>query len=160
IPYSTLVQAFQALIRPLLAKRDAELSCWREALRDALGQNGKLMVDLVPELKLIIGEQPPLPELPPHQAQVRFHLVFLRFLGVFARAEQPLVLFLDDLQWLDAATLDLLEDLLTRSELQHLMLIGAYRNNEVDAEHPLMRRLEAIEQAQVRVQEIQLTPLA
>ncbi|WP_024520925.1 AAA family ATPase [Bradyrhizobium sp. Tv2a-2] len=160
IPYSTLVQAFQALIRPLLAKRDAELSCWREALRDALGQNGKLMVDLVPELKLIIGEQPPVPELPPQQAQVRFQLVFRRFLGVFARAEHPLVLFLDDLQWLDAATLDLLEDLLTRSELQHLMLIGAYRNNEVDAEHPLMRRLEAIEQAQVRVQEIQLTPLA
>ena len=160
IPYSTLVQAFQALIRPLLAKGDAELSYWREAFCDALGQNGKLMVELVPELKLIVGDQPPVPELPPQQAQVRFQLVFRRFLGVFARAQHPLVLFLDDLQWLDAATLDLVEDLLTRSELQHLMLIGAYRNNEVNADHPLMRWLEAIDQAQVRVQQIQLAPLA
>ena len=93
IPYSTLVQAFQALIRPLLAKSDAELSCWREAFRDALGPNGQLMVDLVPELKLIVGDQPPVPELPPQQAQVRFQLVFRRFLGVFAQAEHPLVLF-------------------------------------------------------------------
>ncbi|RXH24168.1 histidine kinase [Bradyrhizobium nanningense] len=160
IPYSTLVQAFQSLIRPLLAKSDAELNCWSEAFRDALGQNGKLIIDLVPELKLIVGDQPPVPELPPQQAQARFQLVFQRFLGVFARAQHPLVLFLDDLQWLDAATLDLLEDLLTRSELQHLMVIGAYRNNEVDADHPLMRRLEAIDRTQVRVQEIQLAPLA
>ena len=90
------------------------------------------MVDLVPELKLIIGDQPPVPELPPQHAQRRFQLVFRRFIGVFARPEHPLALFLDDLQWLDAATLDLLEDLLTRSDLQHLMLIGAYRDNEVD----------------------------
>ena len=105
------------------------------------------MADLVPELKLIIGEQPPVPELPPQQAQSRFQLVFRRFIGVFARPEHPLALFLDDLQWLDAATLDLLEDLLTQPDVQHLMLIGAYRDNEVDAAHPLMRKLEAIRQA-------------
>ena len=160
IPYSTLVQAFQSLVRPLLGKSDAELAIWRDALLEALGPNGRLMTDLVPELKLIIGDQPPVPELEPQQAQSRFQLVFRRFIGVFARPEHPLALFLDDLQWLDAATLDLLEDLLTRSDLQHLMLIGAYRDNEVDAAHPLMRKLDAIRQAGAKVQEITLAPLA
>ena len=115
IPYATLAQAFQSLIRPLLGKSEAELGNWRDALQEALGPNGQLIVDLVPELKLIIGEQPPVPELPPQDAQRRFQLVFRRFIGVFARPEHPLALFLDDLQWLDAATLDLLEDLLTQS---------------------------------------------
>ena len=160
IPYATLAQAFQSLIRPLLGKSEAELAGWRDALREALGPNGRLMVDLVPELKLIIGEQPPVPELPPQQAQSRFQLVFRRFLGVFARPDHPLALFLDDLQWLDAATLDLLEDLLTQPDVQHLLLIGAYRDNEVDAAHPLMRKLEAIRQAGALVQEISLAPLA
>src|SRR5208282_5876658 len=122
-------------------------------------RNGRLMVDLVPELKLIIGDQPPIPELEPQQAQSRFQLVFGRFIGVFARPEHPLALFLDDLQWLDAATLDLLEDLLIRSDLQHLMLIGAYRDNEVDATHPLARKLETIRQAGAQAQEIRLAPL-
>src|SRR5262249_6697382 len=108
----------------------------------------------------IIGEQPPVPELPPQDAQRRFQLVFRRFIGVFARPEHPLALFLDDLQWLDAATLDLLEDLLTRSDLQHLMLIGAYRDNEVNATHPLMRKLDAIKSARGKVAEITLAPLA
>jgi PAS domain S-box-containing protein len=159
IPYATLAQALQNLIRPLLAKSDAELAHWRETLREALGPNGQLIVDRVPELKLIIGEQPPVPELPPQQAKGRFQLVFRRFIAVFARPEHPLALFLDDLQWLDLATLDLLEDLLIRSDLQHLMLIGAYRDNEVNATHPLMRKLDAIREAGAQVQEIRLAPL-
>src|SRR5262249_6702802 len=110
IPYSTLAQAFQNLVRPLLTKSDAELGVWREALCEALGPNGQLMVDLIPELKLIIGEQSSALELPPQDAQRRFQIVFRRFLAVFARPEHPLALFLDDLQWVDAATLDLLED--------------------------------------------------
>ena len=116
-------------------------------------------MDLVPELKLIIGEQPPVPELPPQDAQRRFQLVFRRFIGVFARPEHPLALFLDDLQWLDAATLDLLEDLLTQTDVRHLMLIGAYRDNEVNPTHPLMRKLEAMRQAGAIVQDIVLAPL-
>src|SRR6266481_5931207 len=112
IPYATFAQAFQNLIRPLLSKSEAELSNWRDALREALGSNGRLIVDLVPELKLIIGEQPPVRELPARDMQGRFQLVFRRFLGVFARPEHPLALFHDDLQWLDADTLDLLGDLL------------------------------------------------
>jgi PAS domain S-box-containing protein len=160
IPYSTLAQAFQSLIRALLAKSEAELNTWREALREALGSNGLLIVDLVPELKLVIGDQPPVPDLEPQDAQRRFQLVFRRFIGVFARPEHPLALFLDDLQWLDAATLDLLEDLLTRSDLQHLMLIGAYRDNEIDAMHPLARKLAALKNAGTRIEEITLAPLA
>jgi PAS domain S-box-containing protein len=160
IPYSTLAQAFQGLVRPLLGKSDAELASWRDAFLEALDQNGQLMVDLVPDLKLIIGDQPPVPELPPQQAQNRFQLVFRRFIGVFARPEHPLALFLDDLQWLDAATLDLIEDLLIRSDLQHLILIGAYRDNEIDAAHPLARKLVSMRSAGANVQEIALAPLA
>jgi PAS domain S-box-containing protein len=160
IPYATLAQAFQSLVRLLLSKSEVELRGWRDAFREALGPNGQLMVDLVPQLKLIIGEQPPVPELPPQQAQRRFQLVFRRFLGVFARADHPLALFLDDLQWLDAATLDLLEDLMLQQDVRHVMLIGAYRDNEVDSVHPLIRKLEAIKIAGAQVEEITLAPLA
>src|SRR5262249_22349633 len=161
IPYSTLAQAFQSLIRPLLGKSDPELAGWREAFREALGPNGRLILDLVPELKLIVGDQPPpVPELPPHDAQRRFQQIFQRFLAVFAQPEHPLALFLDDLQWLDAATLDLVENLLIRSDLTNLLLIGAYRDNEVDATHPLRHKLETIRSAGGRVEEIALAPLA
>ena len=159
IPYATVAQAFQSLIRPLLSKPEAELSKWRDDLRQALSPNGSLVVDLVPELKLIIGEQPPVAALPPQEAKTRSHLAFRRFLGVFARPEHPLALFLDDLQWLDAATLDFLEDLLVQEDLAHLLVVGAYRDNEVDPAHPLMRRLAAIREAGAAVQEIRLTPL-
>jgi PAS domain S-box-containing protein len=160
IPYATLAQAFQSLVRPLLGQNEAEIGRWRDALSEALGPNGQLIVNLVPELELVIGKQPPVAELPPQQAQSRFQLVFRRFIGVFARPEQPLALFLDDLQWLDAATLGLLEHLLTQSNLHHLLLIGAYRENEVDAAHPLRRKLDAIKSAGVKVEEITLAPLA
>ena len=159
IPYATLAQAFQSLTRPLLSKSEEELSKWRNALHEALHPNGQLMVGLVPELKAIIGEQPPVPELPQQDAQRRFHLVFRRFINVFARPEHPLALFLDDLQWLDAATLDLIEDLLTQPDVKHLMLIGAYRDNEVDSAHPLVRKLQAMRQAGALLQDIILAPL-
>jgi len=160
IPYSTLAQAFQSLIRPLLGKSEADLAPWRDVLQETLGPNAGLMVDLVPEVKLIIGEPPPVPELPPQDAQRRFQLVFRKLIGVFARPEHPLALFLDDLQWIDSATLDLLEDLLTRSDLRHLLLIGAYRDNEVTAAHPLMQKLSAVKSAGGKVEEITLGPLA
>ena len=159
IPYTTLTQAFQGLVSPLLGKSDAELSGWQHDFMEALGPNGQLIVDLIPELKLIIGEQAPAPELSAQHAQSRFQRVFQRFIGVFARPEHPLVLFLDDLQWLDAATLELLKQLSTRSELKHLLLIGAYRDNEVDATHPLMRMLGEIRGAGGPITEITLEPL-
>ena len=147
IPYATLAQAFQSLVRQILGKSDSEMSAWRAALLDALGPNGQLMVNLIPELALVIGEQPPVADLPPQDRQNRFQLVFRRFLGVFARAEHPLALFLDDLQWLDTATLDLIEHLVTHPEVRHLLLIGAYRDNEVGAAHPLARMLRTIREA-------------
>src|SRR5262249_7506394 len=107
-----------------------------------------------------LGDQPPVPELLPQDAQRRFHLVFRRFIKVFARPEHPLALFLDDLQWLDAATLDLMEDLLTQTDAQHLMLIGAYRDNEVDATQPLARKFEAMRKAGALLQDIVLAPLS
>lgn len=160
IPYATLAQAFQGLIRPLLGKSEAELGGWREALREALGPNGQLIVDLVPELRLLIGEQTPVPNLSPQDTQRRFQLVFRRFLGVFARADRPLAVFLDDMQWLDAGTLDLLEHLLTQTDVRHLLLIGAYRDNEVTSAHPLLRKLEVIRNAGVSVHQIVLSPIS
>ena len=144
IPYATLAQAFEGLVRQLLGETDAEMDRWRAALLEALGPNGQLMVNLVPELALVIGEQPPAPDLSPQDQQARFQLVFRRFLGVFARPEHPLVLFLDDLQWLDGATLELIEHLVLHPEVRHLLLIGAYRDNEVGPSHALARMLAAI----------------
>src|SRR5712664_3793400 len=160
IPYTTLGQAFQSLVRSLLSQSEAELGRWRDSLSEALGPNGQLIVNLVPELELVIGKQPPVADLPPQDAQNRFQMVLRCFLGVFARKEHPLALFLDDLQWLDAATLDLLEHLVTHSEVRHLLLVGAYRDNEVSPSHPLLRTLDAIRNAGALVQEISLAPLA
>ena len=126
---------------------------------EALGPNGQLIVNLVPELELVIGKQPPVADLPPQDAKNRFQMVFRRFLGVFARQEHPLALFLDDLQWLDSATLDLIEHLVAHPEVRRLLLVGAYRDNEVGPAHPLIRTLDAIRDAGARVEEIVLTPL-
>jgi len=127
IPYATLAQALQTLVRQILSKSEAELQVWREALREALGPNGLLIVDLIPELELVIGKQPAVHDLSPQDARRRYQAVLRQFIGVFARREHPLALFLDDLQWLDAATLDLLEDVLAQRDIRHLLLIGAYR---------------------------------
>jgi len=159
IPYATLAQAFQTLIRQILVKSEAEVEQWRSAILEAVGSNGQLIVSLIPELEFIVGKQPLIPDLPPKDAHSRLQLVFRRFLGVFARPEHPLALFLDDLQWLDAATLDLLEHLATHPEVRHLLLVGAYRDNEVSSSHPLLLRLEAIRKTGARVEEIVLTPL-
>ena len=112
-----------------------------------------------PEVEFIIGKQPPVPDLPPQDTQRRFQMVFRRFLGEFARPEHPLALFLDDLQWLDAATLELMEHLITDPDMRHLMLVGAYRDNEVSPAHPLMRTLGAIRKSGARMQDILLAPL-
>ena len=160
IPYATLAQAFDHLVHQILGESDANIEHWRDAICEALDPIAQLMINLIPQLELIIGPQPPVPDLSPMEAQGRFQLVFRRFLGVFARQEHPLVLFLDDLQWVDAGTLALLADLATDPDMHYLLLVGAYRDNEVDGNHPLMRRLEAIRQAGGAVQSIVLTPLA
>ena len=159
VPYATLAQAFQLLMRQILVKSEAEVVTWRDTLLEALGPNGQLIIDLIPEVEFIIGKQPPVAELPPQEARGRFRLVFQRFLGAFAHREHPLALFLDDLQWLDTATLELLEHLVTDPDVRHVLLIGAYRDNEVSPSHPLMRTLAAIRDAGAKTREIVLAPL-
>src|SRR5882757_7179490 len=160
IPYATLAQAFQNLLRPILGQSEEKLSQWQQRLQEALGANGALIVNLIPELELIIGKQPPVGDLSPLETQKRFQMVFRRFVSVFARQEHPLALFLDDLQWLDAATLDLLGHLITHPDVRYLLLVGAYRDNEVRPFDPLLRTLGGIRQSGVRVSEIALAPLA
>jgi predicted ATPase/signal transduction histidine kinase/GAF domain-containing protein len=159
IPYATLAQAFQMLVRQILVKSEAGVDHWRHALLEALGPNGQLIVNLIPEVEFVIGKQPPVADLPPQEARNRFQSVFLRFLGAFATAEHPLALFLDDLQWLDTATLELLEHMVTDPDVRHVLLIGAYRDNEVRSSHPLMRTLTAIREAGKETREIVLAPL-
>jgi len=160
IPFATLAQAFQGLVRQILSKSEEEVGHCRDATREAVGINGQLMVNLIPELELVIGKQPPVPEIPLEDAQNRFQMMFRRFIGAFARPEHPLALFLDDLQWLDAATLELLEHLMTEPEVRHLLLVGAYRHNEVGCSHPLMRTLDAIRKTGAIVHEIVLKSLS
>ncbi len=159
IPYATLAQAFQSLVRRILGRDDTELNRWRHALLEELGPNGQLLVTLIPELAAIIGEQPPTPDLPPQEARNRFQMVFRRFLGAFAQPEHPLALFHDDLQWLDAATLELLDYLVAEPDVRHVLMVGAYRANELDPSHALVRTLERIRNAGTSVQEIALKPL-
>src|SRR6266404_4195000 len=159
IPYATLAQAFRSLVRQILVKSEAEVEQWRHTLLEAVGSNGELMVSLIPEVEFIIGKQTSVPELPPRDAMNRFEMVFRRFLCAFAGPEHPLALFLDDLQWLDAATLDLIEHLVTHREVRHLLLVGAYRDSEVGPAHPLMRTLAALRKTDARMHEIVLAPL-
>jgi predicted ATPase/signal transduction histidine kinase len=160
IPYATLAKAIQILIHQILAKSDAEVNEWREALRQALEPNGQVIINIIPELELVIGKQPPLPELSPVDARNRFRVVFQEFLKAFARPEHPLALFLDDLQWVDPATLELLKYLTTEQAVRHLLLLGAYRDNEVSPSHPLMQMLEEVRGIESVVQEIVLKPLS
>ncbi|MCP5088875.1 MAG: AAA family ATPase, partial [Rhodobacteraceae bacterium] len=129
IPYVALSQAFDQLMRQLLTESEARLQAWRQKLLAALGPNGQVLIDLIPALELIIGPQPAARELAGQQARNRLHLVFQNFVKLFAQAEQPLVIFIDDLQWADSGSLKLLEVLLTAYGLEHLLVIGAYRDN-------------------------------
>jgi predicted ATPase len=117
IPYATIVQAFQTLVRQILTESEDKLAVWKTQLQSALGNYGKLITDVLPEVELIIGEQPPVPELGPAETQNRFNLVFQSFIGVFAQKEHPLAVFLDNMQWPDSATLNLIQTILTGSSL-------------------------------------------
>src|SRR5262245_19371168 len=159
VPYATVVQALKGLIRQLLAKSDTELRIWRDQLLRALEPNGAVLIDLIPELEFVIGQQPAAREVSPEEAKARIQMALRQLIGAFARAEHPLVLFLDDLQWLDGATLDLLEAMLVEPERQQLLLIGASTSNEVDAAPPLTRSLSAIRESSAIVDDIKLGPL-
>ncbi|MEZ2229735.1 MAG: AAA family ATPase [Microcoleus sp.] len=144
IPYASLIQAFQSLIQQLLTESDASIQTWKEKLLTALGSNGQVVADVIPEVELIVGKQPEVPQLGSTESQNRFNRVFKQFISVFAAQSHPLVIFLDDLQWADSASLKLIELLVTDSDSKYLLIIGAYRDNEVSATHPLIQTIEKI----------------
>ncbi|MDJ0706286.1 MAG: AAA family ATPase [Leptolyngbyaceae cyanobacterium MO_188.B28] len=159
IPFLAIVQAFQDLMGQLLTENKAQVEHWKTEILEALGENGQVIIDVIPEVELLIGEQPAVAELEPSASQNRFSLLFQKFIRVFPRAAHPLVLFLDDLQWADSASLQVLQALMAETETHHLLVIGAYRDNEVSPVHPLMQTLEHIGNSKVSVNTITLEPL-
>ncbi|MBD2463559.1 AAA family ATPase [Oscillatoria sp. FACHB-1407] len=159
IPYSAIVDALRKLVQQLLSEPDQQVQRWRSHLLNALESNGQLIIDVIPEVELIIGEQPPIPEVGAAEAQNRFNRIFQQFIRVFCSQDHPLVIFLDDLQWIDSATLKLIELMLLDEQTQALFLIGAYRDNEVTAIHPLALSLENLRKQGVVPHNIVLSPL-
>ena len=159
IPYSAISQAFQNLIRKLLSEPEVTLQTWKKKILEALGNNGQIIIDVIPEVERIIGQQPPVEQLGKAENQNRFNLFFKRFVSIFCQKEHPLVIFLDDLQWADLPSLKLIEQLLSDPDNKYFLMIGAYRDNEVSPTHPLMYTLEKINQAKVSVHQITLSPL-
>ncbi|MBW4495515.1 MAG: AAA family ATPase [Oscillatoria princeps RMCB-10] len=159
IPYAALIEAFQDLVRQLLTESAQKIAVWREKLLEALGENGQVIAEVIPEVELIVGELPAVPQLGPSETQNRFNRVFQQFIHVFCQPEHPLVLFLDDLQWADAASLKLIQLLVADSDSQYLLTIGAYRDNEVSAAHPLIHTIEKIQAAGAAVSNITLGAL-
>jgi predicted ATPase/class 3 adenylate cyclase len=160
IPYDSLIQAFQELVRQLLTESAEHIQNWRTNLLNALGVNAQVIIDVIPEVEYVIGTQPPVPQLLAQEAQNRFNRVFQQFISVFAQKEHPLVLFLDDLQWADTASLKLIQHLVTETSDKALLMIGAYRDNEVTSTHPLMLTLNEIQSADVKYSKIILKPLS
>ncbi|HEY9063098.1 MAG TPA: AAA family ATPase [Pseudobacteroides sp.] len=148
VPYYGITQAFKELIRQLLVQSQSSLDIWKSRLTDALGCNGQVILDILPELEQIVGPQSQVSELNPLEAQNRFKMIFREFINVFARQEHPLVIFLDDLQWSDTSTLDLVKYILETGSAHYILFIGAYRDNEVKVGHPLHKLLEDLKNGQ------------
>ncbi|MFN6483984.1 MULTISPECIES: AAA family ATPase [unclassified Nostoc] len=160
IPLSAFVQAFRDLMGQLLKESDTQLEQWQSKILAAVAENGQILIEVIPELEQLIGKQPAIAELSGGAAQHRFNLLFQKFIQVFATREHPLVIFLDDLQWADSASLNLLKLLMSQSDCSHLFIIGAYRNNEVFAAHPLMLTLDEIEKTSSGIKTLNLAPLS
>ncbi|MBD2039536.1 ATP-binding sensor histidine kinase [Microcoleus sp. FACHB-672] len=160
LPFSAFVQAFRDLMGQLLSSDDAQLQAWKAKILAAVGDNGQVLIEVIPELEQVLGQQPPVPELSGSAAQNRFNLLFQKFITVFTTPEHPLVIFLDDLQWSDSASLNLLKLLLTERDRGYLFIIGAYRDNEVFPTHPLMLMLDEIKKAQTLIHTLTLEPLS
>jgi predicted ATPase/signal transduction histidine kinase len=160
IPYFTITQALRELALDVLAEGELRIAKWRQRFTQALGPNGRLVVDLVPQLGLIVGPQPPVPELPLTESKTRLRLVFGRLFAACAAPDHPLAMFIDDMQWADTASLQLIANLLTDGETRHLLIIGAYRDNEVDPSHPVVRAFESARRSNARIRDLVLEPLS
>jgi predicted ATPase/transcriptional regulator with GAF, ATPase, and Fis domain len=159
VPYSAVLQAFRSLIWQVLSEREEQLAGWRDKLIGTLGANGGVLAAVLPEIEFIIGKQPPPVALDAVESQNRFHFVFRNLVRTFARPGHPLVMFLDDLQWVDAATLELLPQILNDPDMRSLLVIGAYRDNEITSDHALTTAIDRLERNQARVRRITLGPL-
>jgi PAS domain S-box-containing protein len=160
VPYAAWIQAFTGFIDYLLMEDDARLSEWKDKILDSVEGAGQVLIDIIPNLELIVGPQPKVPALGAPEARNRFNYVFLSFVKALATNEHPLVVFLDDLQWIDAASLNLLYTLASSTDVSNLLMIGAYRDNAVDAQHPLTTTLKALGKEQVRVEQLTLEDLS
>ncbi|WP_414545069.1 AAA family ATPase [Nostoc sp. CCY0012] len=160
IPFSAFVQALRDLMGQLFTENDRQLHQWKTQILQALGENGQVIIEVIPELAQIIGEQPTAPELSGLAAQNRFNLLFQKFIQLFTTKEHPLVIFLDDLQWADSASLQLMQLLMSDANRGYLLLIGAYRDNEVSSAHPLMISLNEIQQSEAKLQTVTLKNLS
>ena len=159
IPYSALIKAFHSLINQLLTEPSDRIQHWQDVLLSNIGHNGQVLIDVIPEIELIIGPQNPVPKLGLTESQNRFNQVFKDFISVFTQEEHPLVFFLDDLQWADSDSLNLLQLLLTDPSRQYLLVIGAYRDNEVSSTHILLQTIKKIQQFNPSTHNIFLEPL-
>ncbi len=159
IPYAPIAQGCGEMLRSILSEPPAAFADWRQRILHAVGNNGRLVADIIPELSLVIGSQAPVEDLDPAQSQRRFEATFLAFLQVFASTGRPLVFFLDDLQWADAASLRMIRLLLTAPKASHLLIIGAYRDNEVDPTHPLTAALAELRRLGASITEVKIEPL-
>ncbi len=159
VPYSALASAFGGLVGQLLTERENLLARWRQALRAALEPNAQVLVNIIPDLAFLLGPQPPVARLGPTETENRFHLGFQRFLEVLCSAEHPLLLFLDDLQWADTASMRLMKRMMLDPAVHHLLVVGSYRDDEVDAAHPLTLVLDQLRAGHVAIEHIAPGPL-
>ncbi|XYH97522.1 AAA family ATPase [Sorangium sp. So ce1128] len=160
VPYAAVIAALREIVRHLLTESKDELADWRARIAAAVSPNGQVIAEVIPEIELIIGKQPPVPALGSMETRNRFNLTFRNFIGAIALKTRALVLFLDDLQWADTGSLNLISVLLEDPDIRHLLLIGSYRDNEVDDAHPLMMMLSALRESAARLSTITLKPLA
>lgn len=159
VPYASLGAAFGQFFRDRLAGTEEEIQRWRERIQGALGEGGQVLVEVLPELELLLGPQPAPPEVPPTESEQRLQLLFQRFVGALVGAGHPLVLFVDDLQWADLATIRLFQSLVQAQEISHLLLIGAWRDNEVDSIHPWHSALAQLKSSDTSIVELELRAL-
>jgi len=159
IPYSGFIQAFKELVDQILMESKEQVVLWKERILKSIGPNGQIIIDVIPQVELIIGKQNQVPELPPAEAQNRFNKIFQNFVSSFSHREQPLIIFLDDLHWADSASLQLLRILSSSPDIKYLLLLGAYRKEEVDSSHPIKRMLDDLKKLETRMITINLNPL-
>ncbi len=158
-PYGAVILAFQDLVRQILTESAPVVAAWKGRLEDALGTAGQVVIEVIPEVEQIVGPQPAIPTLGPTEAQNRFNLIFQQFVGALATEARPLAVFLDDLQWADSGSLNLIKSIVNGGVVKHMLLIGSYRSNEVDATHPLHQVLADLRKENAHLEEFALTPL-